>query len=133
MDNADTDADDWQALWHHLHEALGGKWALHVLRLLSERDAGFNEIRRELGGVTAKTLSTRLDELRCRGFVSRTVVATSPPRTRYALTPAGERFVSVLREVEPLVSVVDCDCNGVENCDVLTVDADATATCVEGC
>ncbi|WP_224332149.1 winged helix-turn-helix transcriptional regulator [Haloprofundus halobius] len=129
MTNAD--AEDWQTLWHGLHETLGGKWALHVLRLLSERDAGFNEMRRELDGVTAKTLSKRLGELRCRGLVSRTVEASSPPRTRYALTPAGERFVSVLRDVESLVSVVDCGCD--DRCGVLTVDADATAACAEQC
>ncbi|WP_224269549.1 winged helix-turn-helix transcriptional regulator [Haloprofundus salinisoli] len=128
----DANGEDWQTLWHRLHETLGGKWAFHVLRLLSERDAGFNEMRRELDGVTAKTLSKRLGELRCHGLVSRSVEATSPPRTRYALTPEGERFVSVLRDVESLVSVADCGCG--RECEVLTVDADATATvCTEGC
>lgn len=118
---------DWQAVWHHLHETLGGKWSFHVLRLLADRDAGFNEVKRELDGVTSKTLAERLRELRCRGFVARDVLATTPPSTRYSLTDRGERFVSVLCELESLVELVDCDGCDDSDCELLTVDAETTA------
>ncbi|RDI70939.1 winged helix-turn-helix transcriptional regulator [Halopelagius longus] len=133
--------------WHELHDALSGKWTFHVLRLLDEEDAGFNELKRRLGGstegtsagcrtrsggITAKTLSERLRELRRLGAVEREVRPTSPPTTTYSLTPRGRRFAGLLREMESMVDIVPCDpcgggpCEG-EECDVATVDERATA------
>lgn len=130
---ATTDrSSEWQAVWHDLHRALRGKWATHVLRLLSEGPRGFNQMRRELDGPSAKTLSARLTELRCRGLVERHVEATSPPTTRYELTPAGTRFVAVLRELEDAVDLVECGCRPA--CSVATVDAERTARMTaDGC
>ena len=123
---------EWQAVWHGLHRTLSGKWAVHVLRLLFEEPRGFNEMRRALDGPTAKTLSKRLTELRCHGLVERHVEATSPPSTRYELTPAGRRFVAVLRELENEVDLVECECE--EPCEIVTVDAERTAvTTAEEC
>jgi DNA-binding HxlR family transcriptional regulator len=127
-----SDHTGWQRVWHHLYGSLGSKWTFHVLRLLSEGDAGFNEMKRELDGVTAKTLSQRLAELRCRGFVERHVEATTPPTTRYTLTTQGEQFVSTLRELESLVEVVECGDCGEDECAVAVgeePDSDALALC----
>ncbi|MFC6826093.1 winged helix-turn-helix transcriptional regulator [Halopelagius fulvigenes] len=122
----------WQRRWHELHGVLSGKWTFHVLRLLDEEDAGFNELKRRLEGTTAKTLSERLRELRRLGAVEREVRPTSPPTTTYSLTPRGRRFIALLREMESMVDIVPCDpcegdpCEG-EECDVATVDERATA------
>lgn len=129
----EADAVDWQRVWHNLHRALGNKWAFHVLRLLSERDAGFNEMKRELGSVTAKTLSQRLRELRCRGFVERHVEATTPPSTRYTLTDAGRRFVATLRELESMVGVVDCGGCGADECAVVATDEQTPTVVASEC
>ncbi|SFL08511.1 transcriptional regulator, HxlR family [Halogranum rubrum] len=123
---------DWQQLWHRLHESLGRKWTFHVLRLLSERDVGFNEMKRELDGITAKTLSRRLRELRCRGFVERHVEAT-PPSTRYSLTEQGHTFVGALRELESLVTVVGCDDSRRDACAVVTRERPTTAVAAGEC
>ncbi|EMA44184.1 winged helix-turn-helix transcriptional regulator [Halococcus saccharolyticus] len=130
-ESATEESSEWRAVWHGLHQALRGKWAMHVLRLLFEGPRGFNEMRRELDGPTAKTLSERLTELRCHGLVERHVEATSPPSTRYELTPAGRRFVAVLRELEVEVDLVECGC--AEECEVATVDAERTAAATEEC
>ncbi|WP_049901105.1 winged helix-turn-helix transcriptional regulator [Halococcus agarilyticus] len=130
-EHAVEESAEWQAVWHGLHRALRGKWAMHVLRLLFEGPRGFNEMRRELDGPTAKTLSERLTELRCHGLVERRVEATSPPSTRYELTPAGRQFVGVLRELEAEVDLVECGC--AEDCEVATVDAERTAAATEEC
>lgn len=122
---------EWQAIWHGLHRTLSGKWTTRVLRLLFGGPRRFNEMRRELDGPTAKTLSKRLTELRCHGLIERHVEATSPPSTRYELTPAGRRFVAVLRELEAEVDLVECGCE--ENCEVVTVDAERTAAVTEEC
>lgn len=116
---------DWRELWLGLNRALGRKWGVHVLRLLAEAPRGFNELRRDLDGPTAKTLSERLTELRCVGLVERQVEATSPPSTRYELTAGGERFVAVLGELEHEVELVECGCE--DDCEMITVDPDRTA------
>lgn len=125
------ESSEWRAVWHGLHRALNGKWAMHVLRLLFDGPRGFSEMRRELDGPTAKTLSERLTELRCHGLIERHVEATSPPSTRYELTPAGRRFVAVLRELETEVDLVECGCD--KSCEIATVDAERTAAVTEEC
>lgn len=107
-EECDTASDDWRRTWHAVRDVLGSKWAVHVVRALAESDSGFNDLKRELGGVTAKTLSERLRELRCLGFVSKEVHATSPPTTTYRLTDHGEVLAGVMGDVESLVSVVEC-------------------------
>ena len=99
--------DDWHERWDGLYELLGSKWAFHVLRALDEEPRGFNALSRDLG-VRSKTLSARLSELRCRGFVSREVHPTTPPTTTYGLTGKGETFASHLRAMEELVEPCDC-------------------------
>lgn len=119
--------DDWQRTWHAVRDVLGSKWAFHVLRALAEDERGFNELKRELDGVTAKTLSERLTELRCLGFVAREVHATSPPTTTYRLTDHGEELAGIMADVESLVEVVECqdvDC---------AVPAKTTPECVCDC
>lgn len=96
-------------LWHGLHDLLGRKWTLHVLLVLREEPRGFNDIRRALPGLTAKVLSTRLDDLRARGFVERELHPTTPPRTTYRLTPAGERFAERLDPLTEDVEACPCD------------------------
>lgn len=127
----DDPSTDWRPLWHSLHEVIGGKWTLHVLRALEAGEYGFNDLQRELDGVTAKTLSRRLRELRCRGFVEKEVLATSPPATRYRLTDAGREFAALLGEAENLARLTDCDgdrCAGVWPADA-PADADCACTC----
>jgi DNA-binding HxlR family transcriptional regulator len=99
--------DDWHETWHGLYDLLGGKWAFHVLRALSEAPRGFAELERELG-VRPKTLSARLTELRCRGFITREVHPTAPPTTTYRLTDSGRAFVAHLRGLERLVEPCGC-------------------------
>ncbi|WP_306054850.1 winged helix-turn-helix transcriptional regulator [Natronococcus wangiae] len=102
-------ASDWQRTWHSLRDLLGAKWSVHVLRRLSTGACGFNELKRELDGITATMLSRRLKELECHGLVDRSVAPTTPPTTTYRLTPRGRRFAAVLEEMESLVEAVDCD------------------------
>lgn len=100
--------DDWQRRWHALRDVLGSKWACHVVRALAREERGFNDLARTLDGVTAKTLSERLRELRCRGFVEKEVHDTTPPTTTYRLTEQGHRLAAILGELEAFVEVVAC-------------------------
>ena len=49
----------------------------------------FNALRREVGDISQKMLSTTLRSLERDGFVTRTVTPTNPPQVDYALTELG--------------------------------------------
>lgn len=100
---------DWQTTWHALHDLLGAKWSVHVLRLLDTGSYGFNELKREIDGVTATMLSRRLKELECHGFVDRSVEETTPPTTTYRLTEEGREFTEHLRRMEKTVDASRCE------------------------
>lgn len=75
---------------------IGGKWKLWILRILifggTKR---FNELRRELTGVTQTMLTSQLRALEADNLVAREVFAEVPPRVEYTATPkaiALEKF-----------------------------------------
>jgi DNA-binding HxlR family transcriptional regulator len=75
-------------------ELLANKWTLYVLAALREAaEHGsalrFNELLRQLDGVTQKMLTQTLRSLERDGLVARTVYPVSPLRVEYALTPLG--------------------------------------------
>jgi DNA-binding HxlR family transcriptional regulator len=80
---------------------IGDKWTLLVVRELSEGPRRFSEVRRALGSISQKMLTTTLRALERNGFVTRTVYPTVPPRVEYALTSLGRDLlepVSALSE-----------------------------------
>lgn len=72
---------------------IGDKWSVLVVMLLGDGPRRFNELRREIGGVSQKMLSSTLRSLERDGFVSRTVHPTVPPRVDYALTDLGRELL----------------------------------------
>lgn len=93
---------EWRCQWEYLWSLLGQKWTFQILRVLFEESRGFNEMRRELSGITATVLSRRLTHLVDEGIVTRTVCETTPPTTEYSLTASGRRLAERLRAIEHL-------------------------------
>ena len=58
---------------------LGGAWTPNVVWYLRETPRRFSELKNDLSGVSAKTLSARLRKLERDGVVHREVKPTSPP------------------------------------------------------
>lgn len=82
-----------------LHEHFG-KWSLDILvALYSLHTAGFEELRRQLRGITPRVLSGRLKALEGRNLVVRQVLDERPPRVRYRLSTDG---VTLARLGEPI-------------------------------
>lgn len=73
----------------------GGKWTILVVDRLGARKMRFNELRRELAGVSQKTLTSTLRALERDGFVLRTLFPTIPPRVEYELTPPGVELLQL--------------------------------------
>ena len=68
-----------------------GKWSLDILTLLYLRQgAGFQEIRRSLGRISSRVLSSKLTRMQDSGLIRREVKPTRPPRVMYSLTDHGQ-------------------------------------------
>ena len=85
---------------HEAIQLLQEKWTLHIIRALLDRPLGFNELGRAAGGCNPATLAQRLDRLEELGLVTRTVESVMPPRTSYALTPAGVELQDVIKAID---------------------------------
>ena len=83
-------------------KVIGGAWTPQVLWYLRETPRRFSELKSDLLGVSAKTLSARLRKLEHDGMVLRDVKPTSPPTVEYRLTPLGARLIPA---VEAIVDV----------------------------
>ncbi len=80
-------------------QMLQEKWTLQIIRALLPGPRGFNELGREIGCNSA-TLAQRLERLTSLGILSKTVQSVMPPRTSYALTPAGCALQDVILEID---------------------------------
>ena len=80
-----------------LMAVLGKKWGLFIIAVLGNGDATrFNDLLRQLKGVSPRTLTDRLKELVALGLVQREMFAEVPLRVEYALTDAGRRMRKAL-------------------------------------
>lgn len=68
---------------------IGDKWSMLVVSYLGEHSMRFNELRRGIGNISQKMLTSTLRNLERDGFVSRTVTPSRPPQVEYALTDLG--------------------------------------------
>ncbi|MHA6317058.1 winged helix-turn-helix transcriptional regulator [Altererythrobacter sp. CAU 1778] len=80
---------------------VGDKWTVLVVRALEQESLRFNELKREVGGISQQMLTRTLRALERDGMVERTVHPTIPPRVEYALTDFG-RSLAV-----PVMALVD--------------------------
>jgi DNA-binding HxlR family transcriptional regulator len=79
---------------------ISDKWKVLIICKLRRGTMRFNELKRELQGVTQRVLTHQLRELESDGLVSRKVYAEVPPRVEYSLTHLGQTLVPVLEQLE---------------------------------
>ena len=79
---------------------IGGKWKLKVIIALRESGVKrFNELQRNIPGISSKVLSYELKELELNGFLKRTVYDQTPVVVEYELTEYSASLGSVLKEL----------------------------------
>ena len=77
-----------------------GKYKMVILYCLMEyQPVRFNQMRRYLGKVTDRTLSTNLKELEADGLIRRKEYPQIPPKVEYSLTPLGDSLMVVLDQL----------------------------------
>ena len=81
-------------------QLIGSKWKLLILRNLLSRPWRFNELRRNLEGISQKVLTDSLRSMEAAGIITRTVYPEVPPRVEYALSGLGESMRPIIRAME---------------------------------
>ena len=79
---------------------IGSKWKLLILRNLLVRPWRFNELKRDLEGISQKVLTDSLRSMEADGLITRTVYAEVPPRVEYALSDLGESMRPIIASME---------------------------------
>ena len=75
---------------------IGGKWKLLIIRNLRVRPWRFNELRRDLAGISQKVLTDSLRQLEDDGLVFRRDYGENPPRVEYGLTELGRQMLPTI-------------------------------------
>lgn len=78
---------------------LGQKWTLDIIRALIKGKMRFNEISHAVGGLNARTLSSRLKSLEAEGIVERREISSIPPWVEYELTKKGKALNAVIESM----------------------------------
>lgn len=81
-------------------QVIGSKWKLLILRNLLQRPWRFNELKKDLEGISQKVLTDSLRAMEADGIVDRTVYAEVPPRVEYALNELGETLRPIIKAME---------------------------------
>lgn len=76
---------------------LMGPWTTYILYILrTQGPRRFGELKREVGGISAKVLTERLRMLEEARLVHRDYQATIPPQVTYSLAPRGAELNPML-------------------------------------
>lgn len=84
---------------------LGRRWSLLILKNLSNGHVvRFNELKRNLKGISSTVLSERLSELEQEGLIIKKIYAEVPLRVEYSLT-------SKTKDLEPILDSLSRWCD----------------------
>ncbi len=88
--NYDYDIYEKNCPTRMLLNRLADKWTLLILDCLGERPVRFNQLRRDIKGISQKVLSQTLKKLERDGLITRTVIPSVPVSVEYSLTTLGQ-------------------------------------------
>lgn len=81
-------------------QMIGSKWKLLIMRNLMQRPWRFNELKKDLEGISQKVLTDSLHSMEADGIITRTVYPEVPPRVEYALSELGESMRPIMKAME---------------------------------
>ena len=79
---------------------IGSKWKLLIIRNLLMRPWRFNELKKNLEGISQKVLTDSLRSMEEDGIIIRTVYPEIPPRVEYRLSELGESMRPIIDAME---------------------------------
>ena len=81
-------------------QLIGSKWKLLIMRNLLSRPWRFNELKKDLDGISQKVLTDSLRSMEEDGIITRTVYPEVPPHVEYALSETGESMRPILNAMQ---------------------------------
>ncbi len=75
---------------------ISDKWKVLILRDLLTGTKRFGELKKSIGHVSQKVLTTQLRQMEVSGLLERKVYAEVPPRVEYTLTELGYSLKPIL-------------------------------------
>ncbi|MEO6301513.1 MAG: helix-turn-helix domain-containing protein [Paracoccaceae bacterium] len=94
-----------------LFDEISDKWSMMILAVLNQGPRRFNVIKRQLEGVSQKSLTQTLRRLERNGLVLRHVLPTSPVAVEYEMSDLGKTllppFLSLYRWTKDLFPQVE--------------------------
>lgn len=77
---------------------IGGKWRLPIIWALNKNGTmRYNELKKNIHGITNMMLTQTLKELEMYDIISRKQFMEVPPRVEYSLTDNGEELIPALK------------------------------------
>ena len=81
-------------------QLIGNKWKILIVQRLLVRPWRFNELLKDIPGLSQKVLTDNLRAMEADGLVTRTVYPEVPPRVEYALSELGDTMRPILDALE---------------------------------
>jgi DNA-binding HxlR family transcriptional regulator len=80
---------------------IGSKWSFLIIReLMIDGTLRYNQILKNLEGISPRTLSAKLKLLEESKIISKKVYAEVPPRVEYSLTDFGKKLEPIFLELK---------------------------------
>lgn len=77
-------------------QLIGDKWKVLIIRDLLGGTKRFNELKRSVGGISQKVLTSNLRSMEASSLISRKVYPEVPPKVEYSLTETGLSLKPIL-------------------------------------
>jgi len=84
----------------HALNIIGGKWRLPILWKLSNGSLRYNELKKQLHGITNIMLTRSLRDLEGHGLVRRIQRSEIPPHVEYLLTEHAKKLVPAMVSIQ---------------------------------
>ena len=99
-------------------DLIARRWTVLIVGALADGPRRFGQLRRTVGGISAKVLTQVLRDLARNGLITRTLYPEIPPRTEYALTDLGQALIG------PLAALRDWAEDNIETIITIRIAAD---------
>jgi len=78
---------------------IADKWTVLIVGALAQETKRFNQLRKEVDGISQKMLTQVLRSMERDGLLIRTVYPTIPPKVEYKLTQQGKSLTHLLANI----------------------------------
>ncbi|WP_042274309.1 winged helix-turn-helix transcriptional regulator [[Clostridium] dakarense] len=80
-------------------QLIGNRWKVLIIRELLDGTKRFGELKKSIGNITQKVLTSNLRSMEESGLVTRKVYAEVPPKVEYSLTETGYSLDPILKSM----------------------------------